>query len=163
MEILRVAFFGLILLVISCVVLDIRKKFRQDSKDPKEPMDPNPTKANAPLEISRERIELIRYRVDETKTFGILTMLLFILAPVTIFFLPCAEVVSVLVALVLLISFFFMYKCFLLAMANPNTSAPMLLFFAIFLPLFGLLLAANTYFNSRSLLATASKNAPATF
>ena len=66
MEILRVAFFGLILLVISCVVLDIRKKFRQDSK---EPMDPNPTKANAPLEISRERIELIRYRVDETKTF----------------------------------------------------------------------------------------------
>lgn len=156
MEILSVVFFGLILLVIVCVVRDIRKKFTKDSNDP------NQGKTNSSVNVSQETIDLIRYRLDETTTFGVLTMLLFVLAPLTVFLFPSPEVIAVLVALVMLISFFFMYKCFLLAMANPNTSAPMLLFFAILLPLFGLLLAANTYFNSRSLLATFSKNAPAT-
>jgi len=60
--------------VISCVVLDVRKKFSRDSQDPKEYNDPKLTKTNAPAEISGETIELIRYRLDETTTFGILTL-----------------------------------------------------------------------------------------
>lgn len=159
MSILSVVFVGLILLVMFCVVRDVRKKFTQA---PDEPQQSNSTQANAPLDISREKLELIQYRVDETTTFGILTILLLILSSVTIFFLPSVEVVSVLIALVLLIFSFFMYKCILLAVANPNTSAPMLLFCSVFLPLFGLMLAANTYFNSRSLVVTLSENAPAT-
>ena len=160
MSILNVVFVGLILLMITSVVLNIRKKFTQAPNKSKEP---NSTPTDAPLDISSERIELLRYRVNETTTFGILAMLLFVIGAVTIALLPSPEVIAVIIALVLLVSLFFMYKCFLLAMANPNTSAPMLLFFAIFLPLFGILLAANTYFDSRSLLATLSKNAPATF